>query len=72
MVQTCDRYDPVAKAEAMKLLPEIMYADDEYAAVKGADALGLHYRMEPVSRSRHDTHSRLDDDSKDCRSAKYL
>ena len=32
-------YDPVAKAEAMKLLPEIMYADDEYAAVKGADAL---------------------------------
>ncbi|HXC71765.1 MAG TPA: UDP-glucose/GDP-mannose dehydrogenase family protein [Pyrinomonadaceae bacterium] len=32
-------YDPVAKSEAMKLLPEIDYADDEYAAVKGADAL---------------------------------
>src|SRR5918993_4598842 len=32
-------YDPVAKSEAMKLLPEIAYADDEYAAVKGADAL---------------------------------
>jgi UDPglucose 6-dehydrogenase len=32
-------YDPVAKHEAMKLLPEIAYADDEYAAVKGADAL---------------------------------
>jgi len=34
-------YDPVAKSEAMKLLPEINYADDEYAAVKGADALVL-------------------------------
>lgn len=32
-------YDPVAKSEAMKLLPNIDYADDEYAAVKGADAL---------------------------------
>ena len=32
-------YDPVARHEAMKLLPEIAYADDEYAAVKGADAL---------------------------------
>ena len=32
-------YDPVAKQEAMKILPEIAYADDEYAAVKGADAL---------------------------------
>ena len=32
-------YDPVAKAEAMKLLPEVFYADDEYTAVKGADAL---------------------------------
>jgi UDPglucose 6-dehydrogenase len=32
-------YDPVAKHEAMKLLPEIGYADDEYTAVKGADAL---------------------------------
>src|ERR1051326_1743858 len=32
-------YDPVAKHEAMKVLPEIVYADDEYAAVKGADAL---------------------------------
>jgi UDPglucose 6-dehydrogenase len=34
-------YDPVAKSEAMKLLPEIAYADDEYAAVKNADALVL-------------------------------
>ena len=32
-------YDPVAKAEAAKLLPEVFYADDEYTAVKGADAL---------------------------------
>jgi len=32
-------YDPVAKSEAMKILPDIVYADDEYAAVKGADAL---------------------------------
>jgi UDPglucose 6-dehydrogenase len=32
-------YDPVAKHEAMKVLPEIAYSDDEYAAVKGADAL---------------------------------
>jgi UDPglucose 6-dehydrogenase len=32
-------YDPVAKAEAMKILPDIAYADDEYAAVSGADAL---------------------------------
>lgn len=32
-------YDPVAKAEAIKVLPDIAYADDEYAAVTGADAL---------------------------------
>ena len=32
-------YDPVAMVEAQKLLPGIGYADDEYAAVKGADAL---------------------------------
>ena len=30
---TVHAYDPVAKHEAMKLLPEINYADDEYAAV---------------------------------------
>ena len=36
---TVRAYDPVAKHEAMKLLPEIEYADDEYTAVKGADAL---------------------------------
>jgi UDPglucose 6-dehydrogenase len=36
---TVHAYDPVAKHEAMKLLPDIDYADDEYAAVKGADAL---------------------------------
>lgn len=34
-------YDPVSKSEAMKLLPEVAYADDEYAAVKDADALVL-------------------------------
>ena len=34
-------YDPVAKSEAMKVLPDIDYADDEYAAVTGADALVL-------------------------------
>jgi len=32
-------YDPVAEAEAMKVLPDITYADDEYAAVADADAL---------------------------------
>lgn len=32
-------YDPVAKSEAMKLLSDIFYADDEYTAVTGADAL---------------------------------
>jgi len=32
-------YDPVARQEAMKVLPDIDYADDEYTAVKGADAL---------------------------------
>jgi UDPglucose 6-dehydrogenase len=32
-------YDPVAMAEARKLLPDIEYAEDEYTAVKDADAL---------------------------------
>lgn len=32
-------YDPVAKSEAMKLLPNIRYADDEYAAVENAELL---------------------------------
>jgi UDPglucose 6-dehydrogenase len=32
-------YDPVAMLEAKKSLPNIEYADDEYAAVGGADAL---------------------------------
>lgn len=32
-------YDPVAMDEAMKVLPDIVYAEDEYAAVEGADAL---------------------------------
>ena len=32
-------YDPVAKEEAAKILPDISYADDEYEAVTGADAL---------------------------------
>lgn len=32
-------YDPVAKGEAMKLLSDITYADDEYAAVEDAEAL---------------------------------
>jgi len=36
---TIRAYDPVARAEAMKILPELTYADDEYAAVDGADAL---------------------------------
>lgn len=36
---TVRAYDPVAKVEAMKVLPELFYADDEYAAVSGADAL---------------------------------
>jgi UDPglucose 6-dehydrogenase len=32
-------YDPVAMSEAKKLLPNIEYVEDEYAAVSGADAL---------------------------------
>jgi UDPglucose 6-dehydrogenase len=32
-------YDPVARKEAAKVLPEIEYAEDEYAAATGADAL---------------------------------
>jgi UDPglucose 6-dehydrogenase len=32
-------YDPVAMKEAAKVLPDIEYADDEYDAVKDADAL---------------------------------
>lgn len=32
-------YDPVAIPQAKKCLPEIEYAEDEYAAVTGADAL---------------------------------
>ncbi|HSK62548.1 MAG TPA: UDP-glucose/GDP-mannose dehydrogenase family protein [Pyrinomonadaceae bacterium] len=32
-------YDPVAMSEAKKLLPDIDYAEDEYTAVSGADAL---------------------------------
>jgi UDPglucose 6-dehydrogenase len=32
-------YDPVAREEATKVLPDIGYADDEYTAVTGADAL---------------------------------
>lgn len=32
-------YDPVARHEAMKILPEIDYASDEYEAATGADVL---------------------------------
>jgi UDPglucose 6-dehydrogenase len=32
-------YDPVAMSEAAKVLPKVNYADDEYEAVSGADAL---------------------------------
>ena len=32
-------YDPVAMLEAAELLPEVNYADDEYAAVTNTDAL---------------------------------
>ena len=32
-------YDPVAMKEAAKLLPDVDYAEDEYAAVQDADAL---------------------------------
>lgn len=36
---TVKAYDPVAAEEAKKLLPDITYAKDEYAAVEDADAL---------------------------------
>jgi UDPglucose 6-dehydrogenase len=36
---TVRAYDPVAMSEAKKLLSDIEYADDEYAAVTSADAL---------------------------------
>jgi UDPglucose 6-dehydrogenase len=32
-------YDPVAIPQARKVLPDVEYAEDEYAAVEGADAL---------------------------------
>jgi UDPglucose 6-dehydrogenase len=32
-------YDPVAMGEAAKVLPEVKFVEDEYAAVAGADAL---------------------------------
>jgi UDPglucose 6-dehydrogenase len=32
-------YDPVAQKEAEKVLPEVEYANDEYAAAEGADVL---------------------------------
>ncbi|MEP6850637.1 MAG: UDP binding domain-containing protein, partial [Acidobacteriota bacterium] len=32
-------FDPVAMDEAKHVLPDIEYADDEYAAITGADAL---------------------------------
>jgi UDPglucose 6-dehydrogenase len=32
-------YDPVAMIEAAEVLPQVSYADDEYSAVTGADAL---------------------------------
>jgi UDPglucose 6-dehydrogenase len=34
-------YDPAAMEEARKILPDIAYAEDEYAAVEGADVLVL-------------------------------
>ena len=36
---TVRAYDPVAMEEARKLLPQIAYAEDEYRAVEGCDAL---------------------------------
>jgi UDPglucose 6-dehydrogenase len=36
---TVRAYDPVAITEAKKVLPDISYAEDEYGAVAGADAL---------------------------------
>jgi UDPglucose 6-dehydrogenase len=36
---TVRAYDPVAITEAKKVLPDIAYAEDEYGAVAGADAL---------------------------------
>jgi UDPglucose 6-dehydrogenase len=36
---TIRAYDPVAMREAATVLPDISYAEDEYAAVTGADAL---------------------------------
>jgi UDPglucose 6-dehydrogenase len=36
---TVRAYDPVAMPEAKKILPEIVYSEDEYEAVTGADVL---------------------------------
>ena len=36
---TVTAYDPVAREEARRVLPEIEYADDEYEAASGADVL---------------------------------
>lgn len=50
-------YDPVAMTEAEKILPEIEYAEDEYSAVKDADALIFitewnQFRALPMARIR--------------------
>jgi len=36
---TVSAYDPVARQEAQKILPEIEFAEDEYFAAAGADVL---------------------------------
>ena len=38
---TVSAYDPVARQEAQKILPEIEFAEDEYLAAAGADVLVL-------------------------------
>ena len=49
--------------EAMKLLPEIAYADDEYAAVKGADALVFVTEWNQFRALDMIAHSRFDDEA---------
>ena len=62
----------MAMTEAGKVLPDIDYAEDEYEAVKDADALVIRDRMESISSARYETYSRSDEVCEDCGSEEYL
>ncbi len=65
-------YDPVARTEASKILPDIEYADDEYAAVTRADALIFVTEWNQFRALGHDSYSRLDEQASYRRPPQYL